>query len=109
MKNSIFEIFGKTLPPITIVSKSSEIVAWKRQPIVSSCFRKLFEKIEDDEEDTYMTRIIKNVWPKKSNIPNLQIAWAVSIAEIFLNPKTDGIKISEEIILPTLEKNLVSK
>ncbi|RHZ76858.1 hypothetical protein Glove_188g29 [Diversispora epigaea] len=22
-----------------------------------------------------MTRIIKNVWPKKKNIPNLQIAW----------------------------------
>ncbi|RHZ88666.1 hypothetical protein Glove_21g122 [Diversispora epigaea] len=62
--------------------------------------------IEEDKEDTYMTRIIKNVWPKKKNIPNLQIAWVISIAEIILNPNNENIKISEEIIKPVLLKNL---
>ncbi|RHZ57126.1 hypothetical protein Glove_393g4 [Diversispora epigaea] len=69
-------------------------------------FRKLFDKVEEDEEDTYITRIIKNVWPKKKNIPNLQIAWVISIAEIILNPNNENIKISKEIIKPVLLKNL---
>ncbi|RHZ87207.1 hypothetical protein Glove_39g9 [Diversispora epigaea] len=94
------------LPPISNVAKASEIAAWKKKLAVSNCFRKLFEKIEDDENDIYMTKIIKNVWPKKKNIPNLQIAWAISISEIFLNPKNEVIKMSEEIIQPALARNL---
>ncbi|RHZ81391.1 hypothetical protein Glove_120g107 [Diversispora epigaea] len=94
------------LPPISNVAKASEIAAWKKKLAVSNCFRKLFEKIEDDENDTYMTKIIKNVWPKKKNIPNLQIAWAISISEIFLNLKNEVIKMSEEIIQPALARNL---
>ncbi|RHZ87932.1 hypothetical protein Glove_28g11 [Diversispora epigaea] len=94
------------LPPISNVAKASEIAVWKKKLAVSNCFRKLFEKIEDDENDTYMTKIIKNVWPKKKNIPNLQIAWAISISEIFLNPKNKVIKMSEEIIQPALARNL---
>ncbi|RHZ79223.1 hypothetical protein Glove_150g4 [Diversispora epigaea] len=74
VKTAIFENFSNMLPPISNVAKASEIVAWKKKLAVSNCFRKLFEKIEDDENDTYMTKIIKNVWPKKKNIPNLQIA-----------------------------------
>ncbi|RHZ77882.1 hypothetical protein Glove_169g16 [Diversispora epigaea] len=45
--------------------------------------------------------------PKKKNIPNLQIAWAISISEIFLNPKNEVIKMSKEIIQPALARNLV--
>ncbi|RHZ84907.1 hypothetical protein Glove_74g66 [Diversispora epigaea] len=73
VKTAIFENFSNMLPPISNVAKASEIAAWKKKLAVSNCFRKLFEKIEDDENDTYMTKIIKNVWPKKKNIPNLQI------------------------------------
>ncbi|RHZ64220.1 hypothetical protein Glove_326g99 [Diversispora epigaea] len=87
-------------------SRSLKISAWKKNPAISNSFRKLFDKVEEDEEDTYMTRIIKNVWPKKKNIPNLQIAWVISIAEIILNPNNENIKISEEIIKPVLLKNL---
>ncbi|RHZ84781.1 hypothetical protein Glove_75g56 [Diversispora epigaea] len=106
VKTAIFENFSNMLPPISNVAKASEIAAWKKKLAVSNCFRKLFEKIEDDENDTYMTKIIKNVWPKKKNIPNLQIAWAISISEIFLNPKNEVIKMSEEIIQPALARNL---
>ncbi|RHZ89903.1 hypothetical protein Glove_9g346 [Diversispora epigaea] len=93
VKTAIFENFSNMLPPISNVAKAFEIAAWKKKLAVSNCFRKLFEKIEDDENDTYMTKIIKNVWPKKKNIPNLQIAWVISISEIFLNPKNEVIKI----------------
>ncbi|RHZ77804.1 hypothetical protein Glove_172g69 [Diversispora epigaea] len=106
VKTAIFENFSNMLPPISNVTKASEIAAWKKKLAVSNCFRKLFEKIEDDENDTYMTKIIKNVWPKKKNILNLQIAWAISISEIFLNPKNEVIKMLEEIIQPALARNL---
>ncbi|RHZ87746.1 hypothetical protein Glove_30g67 [Diversispora epigaea] len=97
------------VPPISIAAEASKISAWKKNPAISNSFQKLFDKVEEDKEDTYMTRIIKNVWPKKKNIPNLQIAWVISIAEIILNPNNENIKISEEIIKPVLLKNLVSK
>ncbi|RHZ49721.1 hypothetical protein Glove_515g7 [Diversispora epigaea] len=53
-----------------------------------------------------MTRIIKNVWPKKKNISNLQIAWMISITKIIFNSNNKNIKISEEIIKLVLLKNL---
>ncbi|RHZ88401.1 hypothetical protein Glove_23g23 [Diversispora epigaea] len=104
VKTSIFEVCK--VPPISIVAEASKISAWKKNSAISNSFRKLFDKVEEDEEDTYMIRIIKNVWPKKKNIPNLQIAWMISIAEIILNPNNENIKISEEIIKPVLLKNL---
>lgn len=107
MKTSIFGVCK--VPPISNAAKATKISAWKKNPAISNSFRKLFDKVEEDEEDTYMARIIKNVWPKKKKIPDLQIAWAISIAEIFLNPNNESIKISEEIIKPVLLKNLVSE
>jgi hypothetical protein len=107
VKTAIFEVCK--VPPISNVAKALEISAWKKKPAILNNFRKLFDRVEEDEEDTYMTRIIKNVWPKQKKIPNLQIAWAISITEIFLNPNNESIKISEEIIKPILLKNLVSK
>ncbi|RHZ51766.1 hypothetical protein Glove_470g2 [Diversispora epigaea] len=104
VKTSIFEVCK--VPPISIVAEASKISVSKKNPAISNSFRKLFDKIKEDEEDIYMTRIIKNVWPKKKNIPNLQIAWVISIAEIILNPNNENIKISEEIIKPVLLKNL---
>ncbi|RHZ79086.1 hypothetical protein Glove_152g54 [Diversispora epigaea] len=79
------------VPPISIITEASKISAWKKNLAISNSFRKLFDKVKEDEEDTYMIRIIKNV---------------ISIAEIILNPNNENIKISEEIIKPVLLKNL---
>ncbi|RHZ87480.1 hypothetical protein Glove_34g68 [Diversispora epigaea] len=89
VKTSIFEVCK--IPPISIVAEASKISAWKKNLAISNSFRKLFDKVKEDEEDTYITRIIKNV---------------ISIAEIILNPNNENIKISEEIIKPVLLKNL---
>ncbi|RHZ64086.1 hypothetical protein Glove_326g217 [Diversispora epigaea] len=70
VKTSIFEVCK--VPPISIAAEASKISAWKKNPAISNSYRKLFDKVEEDEEDTYMIRIIKNVWLKKKNIPNLQ-------------------------------------
>ncbi|RHZ80686.1 hypothetical protein Glove_132g246 [Diversispora epigaea] len=58
VKTAIFENFSNMLPPISNVAKASEIAAWKKKLAVSNCFHKLSEKIEDDENDTYTSRII---------------------------------------------------
>ncbi|RHZ84364.1 hypothetical protein Glove_82g22 [Diversispora epigaea] len=63
VKTSIFEVCK--VPLISIVAEASKISAWKKNPAISNSFRKLFDKVKEDEEDTYITRIIKNVWPKK--------------------------------------------
>jgi hypothetical protein len=54
-----------------------------------------------------MAEIIEKVWPK-TEVIDLHAAWAVSISELILNPNNGEIKVSEEIIVPLLEKNLVS-
>ena len=54
-----------------------------------------------------MFRIINSVWPRK-DIPDLHVAWAVSIAELLLDPQSDGITITEENLQPKLKINLVS-
>lgn len=106
IKTSIFKVFDK-LPPINNNAKAAEITAWKNNPIVLECYKKLFKEIEHTSEK-YIVRIIKNVWPKKEIIPDSHTAWCVSVAEIFLNPYNDYIQITEDIIQPIVEKNLVS-
>lgn len=106
VKVSIFKVFDK-LPPINNNATASEITKWKRSPIVLECYKKLFKEIENTSEK-YIVRIIKNVWPKKEIIPDSHTAWCVSIAEILLDPNNGCIQITEDVIQPIVEKNLVS-
>jgi hypothetical protein len=106
VKASIFKIFDK-LPPINSNATTAEITTWKRSAIVRECYKKLFKEIEDTSEK-YIVRIIKNVWPKKEFIPDSHTAWCVSIAEILLNPNNEYIQITEDVVQPFVEKNLVS-
>ena len=55
-----------------------------------------------------MTRIIERVWPDASEHPAIQIAYAITVCQILLDPNNDNIKISESIIKPKLQENLVS-
>ncbi|RHZ90267.1 hypothetical protein Glove_1g42 [Diversispora epigaea] len=106
VKASIFKIFDK-LPPINSNATAAEITAWKRSPIVLECYKKLFTEIENTSEK-YIVRIIKNAWPKKEFIPDSHTAWCVSIAEILLNLNNEYIQITEDVIQPFFEKNLVN-
>ena len=60
-----------------------------------------------------MNCIINHVWPKFEikNIPKIWLAYAISVSEIMLDPKIEGIQVSEnEIKLKILANldNLVS-
>ena len=106
VKKVIFSVF--CLPEIKNKAKANEISLWKSLPTVSKAYNNLFEKINNDERSpTYMKQIIEKVWPK-TEASDLHTAWAISIAEILLNPDNGEISVSEEIIDFLLEKNIVS-
>ena len=107
VKTSIFKTFENKLPPINGNASSVEITDWKKNLAVSDCYKNLFKEIEGTSEK-YIVRIIKNVWPKKEQIPDPHAAWCVSIAQVLPNSHIKHIQITEEIIQPILEKNLVS-
>jgi hypothetical protein len=81
---------------------------WKSHPTVSKAYNSLFKNINNDENSpTYMTQVIEKVWPK-TEASDLHTAWAISIAEVLLNPDNGEISVSEEIIDFLLRKNIVS-
>ncbi|RGB39774.1 hypothetical protein C1646_754133 [Rhizophagus diaphanus] len=52
-----------------------------------------------------MTRILQ-ILKGKNQLSNIQIAYAISICEILLNPKNLHIQVTESVIKPILTKNL---
>lgn len=106
IKKAIFSVFR--LPEIKNKAKANEISLWKSLPTVSAAYNNLFKKVNNDENSpTYMRQIIEKVWPK-TEASDLHTAWAISIAELLLNPDNGEISVSEEIIDFLLEKNIVS-
>lgn len=106
IKKAIFSVFR--LPEIKNKAKANEISLWKSLPTVSAAYNNLFKKVNNDENSpTYMRQIIEKVWPK-TEASDLYTAWAISIAELLLNPDNGEISVSEEIIDFLLEKNIVS-
>ncbi len=55
-----------------------------------------------------MTKIIEKLWKEKRNAPKVQIAFAISICEVYLNPDNQVIQISEQVMDSKIRKNLVS-
>ena len=106
IKKAIFYVF--CLPVIKNKAKANEISLWKALPAVAKSYNNLFKKVDNDENSpTYIQQIIEKVWPR-TKVPTLHTAWAMSIAELLLNPNNEQISVSEEIIDFLLEKNIVS-
>ena len=56
-----------------------------------------------------MSKILENLWKGgKKNGSKVQIAFAISVCEIVLNPDNPFVSINEDIINPFFVKNLVS-
>ena len=45
---------------------------------------------------------------RKRNAPKVQITFAISICEVYLNPDNQVIQISEQVMDSKIRKNLVS-
>jgi len=101
-------VFGETLlPPINMKATPVEIHQWKSTESVKNCYRNLSQPIIEGGV-TYMSRIIERVWPNTSKRPIVHVAYAFTVCQILLDPNNDNIKISESIVKPKLQENLVS-
>jgi len=106
IKNAIHEVFT-SLPSIDS-TKTLEILEWKKLPVVKESFDKLFKPMNEDNTTTHMDYIIRKLWSDPENDSNIQIAWAISIAKIYLNPHNSIVRIEGNIAKESIEKNLVS-
>jgi len=54
--------FGeKNLPPINTNAQPSDILKWKRKPEVATCYKDLFEKMDNNEDSLLtLTQILAN-------------------------------------------------
>lgn len=110
IRDVMFSVFRECrLSPINSNAKESEIKTWKSHATVKDCYRKLFKKIDPVKPETYMSKILNNLWKGgKKNGPRVQIAFAISVCETVLDPNNTFVSINEDIIKPILKKNLVS-
>lgn len=107
VKNAIASTF-KELPDMPTSSRESAVREWKVKPSVKSCYLKLFKRINNFESKTYISRIIQTVCKGKKKVTNIQIAFAISICEMVLNPQNLDFQVNEKVIKPFLTRNLVS-
>lgn len=104
----VFKEFNlPAIPAVSTALKESEIRKWKESAAVKICHEKLFKKINSPDPETYISRILQ-ILKGRNHLSNIQIAYAISICQILLNPDNLYIQVTESVIKPILTKNLVS-
>ena len=108
-REAIFSIFGEeNLPSINTNASPSEIAKWKKTSKVSTCYKKLFKKINDnDNSPLVLTCIIWKVSNKKK-ISNVEMAFVCVICVSVLNPKYSKLKLSTKTMKRKIRYFLVS-
>ena len=108
IKEAVFSIFGEvSLPSVNMNTSSSDLSKWKSEA-ARECYKKLFEPIsEDDDQVTYMSRILEKIWTDSDRASDTSIAFAISVCEELLNLDNESIQIKEEVLKYKLRKNQV--
>ena len=107
IKASTFFIFGNDLEPINNKSSSAEVRKWKESKKTKECYKKLFNEVEVGTEETYMTRILKKIWPGENSSAE-NVSFAIAVAQTILNPGYEKLTISDTVIKKLMARNLVS-
>lgn len=105
-KDGIFHIF-RQIPSINHKATESQILKWKQSAAVKNSYAKLYKRVKPEYPETHLKAIISFVFTKKE-AKKIQIAFVMSICELFLDPSSNYISLNEEIIKQRFEKNLVS-
>jgi len=108
VKEAMNYAFGVKLPLINAQTTPSQVQDWKKKLEVRECHLKLFKKISDDQPTTFMTKIIERLWRERKNTPKIQIAFAISICQTYLDPSNQIIQMNEYVMKPKIMKNMVS-
>jgi hypothetical protein len=75
---------------------------------VKNSHTKLNKRIRQGDSETHMAAIINQVFKKKKSTSKQQIAFVISVCELFLDSSNPSILFDENIVKPQFEKNLVS-
>ena len=106
---AIFSVFGENdLSRINMKSTARDIIKWKSSVNVKNMFRKLNEKISNESSMTWCSLIVKRSWPNASRLSEEKVAYTFAICKYILNPKTDSIKIEDDVIRKMMNRILVS-
>jgi hypothetical protein len=109
VKESLFTIFGENaLPPINVNASGAEINRWKSTPNVKRCYENLFRPMSEDTIVSYMARILERLWPDSTTASQAQMAYAIGVCQVVLNPNNKHIRITKKVIKKKLQENLVS-
>ena len=54
-----------------------------------------------------MSRILEKVWADSDKASDMFVAFAVSVCQTLLNPRSETIQIKEEVLKRRLKKNIV--
>jgi hypothetical protein len=106
IKSSIFFVFGNLLEPINIKASSEMVLKWKRSEQTKACYKQLFDEVEKNSDETYMSQILKRIWPS-GDASKENIAYAIAVTQTMLNPKYDKITMSDTVVKTLITKNLV--
>ena len=102
----MYSVFDE-LPSINTQADPSQIHDWKQMPVVKKCYKSLFRKINPDLPTTYMSKIAEKLRKEDKKPSKIQIAYTISICEIYLCPNNLTIQINEGV-KSKITENLVS-
>jgi hypothetical protein len=108
-RDALFAVFGEAnLPSINTNASSTEISRWKKKPEISNCYKRLFERIDDNKEDSpwVLTQIAKRVLNNKSS--RVEMAFVVAICVSILNPKDSKLTLTTKKMKSKVKYYLVS-
>ena len=76
----------------------SEIANWKKRLEVDRYYENLFKKMSDDEDlPLVITQIVEKFFLRKE-YSNSELAYAIAICKLMLDPKHNDIQIKESIV-----------
>lgn len=94
------------LPHIDTTATPNEIANWKALEVVGECYKILFQSVSHSSKPSLMMQIIAKFWGNEEQSIAIT-SMVISICTIILNPKIPKIEVTEEILTPKIEKNLV--
>ena len=99
------------LPSISTNASSTEIHNWKALDSVKQCFDRLYKPFNNDGQPgspSYLSRILEKLFPDSKYVPKPQIAYAVSVCKVILDPDNEIIQVNSKIMKSQVRRNLVS-
>lgn len=107
-RDAIFVTYGElNLPSIKTNASPLEISNWKKSPEVNASYKKLFKRMNDNNNSPLtISFIIERVFLEKE-YTNVELAYVVAVCETTLNPNNDSLQLNESIMTNKINHYLV--